>query len=320
MKQTSEFQSLIATLCDPAFDRVLIACHRAPDGDACGSAHALSYALRCLGKSARVFCPDPFPAKFEAIFRAEQDLGAFVPEHFVTVDIAAPEMLGGADFTDRIDIVIDHHRINTVTAPLKIVNFAYASCGEIIFDILEELGVTTDAYLARCLYTAISSDTGCFRYSNTSEHTFLCAAALCRAAHPGDFWQINRTLFETRTRTQLKLESFAAEHTRFLCDGRLAVLCVNLALMHTLGATYEELEILVGFIRMVEGVEVAIVLKEKEAGVFKVSVRSEETFDASGFCQEFGGGGHLAAAGCTIRATEEEAMSAVIFHAEKRLS
>ena len=320
MTQSSEFQRLLSALRSPAFDRVLIACHRAPDGDACGSAHALSYALRRLGKTARVFCPDPFPEKFSEICRAEADLAPFDAEHFITVDIASPEMLGGAPFTDRIDFVIDHHRANTVSASVKVVWPSYASCGEIIFDILSSLGVEPDAYLVRCLYTAISTDTGCFRYSNTNEHTFLCAAHLYRAAAPGDIWRINRALFETRTRTRLKLECFAAEHTAFFLDGKLAVLSISLDLMHMLGASYEELETLVSFIRTVEGVEVAIVLKEREEGVFKVSVRSEESFDASAFCQEFGGGGHFAAAGCTIRDTLSNARDALVKKAVERLS
>ena len=103
MEQKNKLREIADMLLEPDFDRVLVACHRSPDGDAVGSSHALAHALRKLGKQARVFCPDPFGSEFSYLTGEEEGLFSFEPEHFVTVDIAAPEMLCGAEFTDRID-------------------------------------------------------------------------------------------------------------------------------------------------------------------------------------------------------------------------
>ena len=177
-----------------------------------------------------------------------------------------------------------------------------------------------DSYLARALYTAVATDTGCFRYSNTTEETYLAAAKLSRYAEKGDFYRINKLMFETKSRLRLALEADAANRVALSQDGRIAYLGVSLARQKELGADYRELDTMINVIRQLEGVEVAIVAKEREPGVFKVSVRSEEGFDASQFCAVFGGGGHVAAAGCTVEGKEEEVLSALLDEAKRRLS
>jgi len=313
-------ESIAATFKDPEFDQILVCCHRSPDGDACGSAHALSYALRQMGKQARVFCPDSFGNEFSDLTRAEEALPPFTPRHFVTVDVAAPEMLSDAPFASQIEIVIDHHRVNTVSAPLKWVCADASSCGELVLELILLWEHPLDAYLAKALYTAIATDTGCFRYSNTNEKTFLAAATLSRFAEEGEFYRINKRLFETKSRKRLVLEAYAIENAVFFADGKGAYLSVSLETQRRLGATYSDLEVLINVIRQIEGVLVSFVAKEREEGVFKVSVRSEKGFDASDFCQHFGGGGHLAAAGCTLLAAEEEAVSLLVQEVQRRLS
>lgn len=318
MEQTNSKDKIISLFKDPVFDRVLVACHRSPDGDAIGSAHALVWALRKMGKCARVFCPDPFPEKFDYITHpaVSED---FDPEHFVTVDVAASDMLCDAPFLDRIDVVIDHHRINSVQAPVKLVLPEVASCGEICLDLIREMKVPFDAYLARALYTAIATDTGCFRYSNTNEHTFSSAAFLSSFAEEGDFYRINKAMFETKTPKEVRLEAFAAQEVEVTCGGRLAYLSVSLEKQKEMGAQYADLENLVNVIRQIQGVRVSIVAKEREEGIYKVSVRAEEGFDASEFCAHFGGGGHIAAAGCTVVGTEKEVLAALLSEGERRL-
>ncbi len=315
----NSWEEVLSLLKDPAFDRILVACHRSPDGDACGSSFALSSALRKMGRQARVFCPDPFGEDFSQIVQVERDLPFFEPEHFITVDIASPEMLCGAPFADKIDLVLDHHRVNTVSGTVKFVNPEAASCGEIVLEIIRALNVPMDRFLALALYTAISTDTGCFRYSNTNENTFLAAAFLSGFVERGDFYRINKRFFETKSRARLMLESFAAQSVTFFAEGRLAVLSVSLARQKELGASYEELDVLVNVIRQIKGVQVCFVIKEKEPGSFRVSVRSEEGFDAADFCAFFGGGGHLAAAGCTVQGEESQVVDALVCEAERRL-
>jgi len=320
MEMRTDWNDLIKTLQDPIFDRVLVACHRSPDGDATGSAHALAYALRKMGRKARVFCPDPFGKEFSYLTREEEALAPFEPVHFVTVDVADPDMLCGADFSDRIDVCLDHHRNSRVEARYRFVDPTAASCGEIVLDVIRALGLDMDAYLARALYTAVATDTGCFRYSNTTERTFLAAAYLSRFAEKDDFYTINKAMFETKSRIRLLLEAEAAQNVSFASCGKIAYLAVTLERQKELNADYRELDTMINVIRQIEGVQVAIVAKERESGVFKVSVRSEAPFDASAFCAAFGGGGHVAAAGCTLTGTSAEVISALVEEGERRLS
>jgi len=305
---------------EPGFDRVLVACHRSPDGDACGSAYALVWALRRMGKKAKVFCADPFGKEFSYLLAMDETQEDFEPEHFVTVDVADPEMLCGAEFTERLDLCLDHHRINRVEAKKKYVDHQSASCGEIILLLLKEMGLNPDRRISAALYTAISTDTGLCRYSNTNEDTFLALAELSRYAEKGDFYQINKILFETKSFDRLKLESYGVEKVRFGKNGRIAYLLIPRSEQERLGANYEDLNVLVNVIRQIEGVIVAMVIKEREAGVWKVSVRSEAPFDASEFCAQFGGGGHVAAAGCALQGEEAKVEAALLREAEGRLS
>ncbi|MBR2634537.1 MAG: DHH family phosphoesterase [Clostridia bacterium] len=320
MKNEIELKKIANLLQDPVVDRVLVACHRSPDGDACGSAHALGHALRKMGKQVAIFCPDPFGERFSYLVEKEAFEADFEPSFFITVDIASPEMLCGADFADRIDLALDHHRINTVSAKHHYVDADSASCGEIILDLIGYLPVSPDAYLAEALYTALVSDTGCFRYSNTNENCYRAAALLASFAEEGAFYRINKRLFETKTPKEMMIEGYAAREVGLFADNRVAYLSVSLAEQKRLGASYEELDQVINVIRKLEGVLVSVVLKERESGVFKISVRSEEAFDAAAFCAHFGGGGHRAAAGCTVEGDEKEVLSRVLQEAERRLS
>lgn len=318
--KTTELAQIALRLIDPAFDRVLVACHRSPDGDTVGCAHALTHALRALGKEARVWCADPIPGDFAFLAMEEADLPFFQADHFVAVDVAAADMLPGAAFADSLDVVIDHHRTNDLPGEYRYVDPGAAACGEIILELFGAMGVEVDVYIARALYTAIATDTGCFKYSNVTENTFLCAAFLARRAQKGDLYRINKHFFETKSRHRMKLEAFAASDAEFYFGGKAAYLSVPLEKQMELEASYEDLEPLINVIRQVEGVVVAIVAKEREEGVFKVSVRSEAGFDASAFCNAFGGGGHLAAAGCTLTGTEDEVRSRLVDAVREKLS
>ena len=320
MEQKTSLKEIARLLLDPAFDRILVACHRTPDGDAAGSSHALAYALRKLGKQARVFCPDPFGEEFSYITKAEEDLPPFSAERFITVDVASPKMLPDAPFLDRVDLVLDHHRISTLPGKIRWICPERASCGEIVLDLLREMEVPFDSYLALALYTAVATDTGCFRYSNTNENTFLAAAFLSHFVPEGAFYRINKALFETKSRLRLSLESFASSRMKLAAEGKIAYLSISRKTQAELRARYEDLDPLINVIRQLAGVVVSLVVKEREEGVFKVSVRSEEGFDASEFCCVFGGGGHKAAAGCDLCGTEEEVVRKLLAEAVGRIS
>lgn len=300
------------------FDRVLIACHRNPDGDTIGSAFALAHALRLMKKSARVYCPDPFPEDFAAI--TSENGRDFEPERYIAVDCASAEMLDGAPFADALSAVIDHHRVSTLAAPYKYVDERSAACGEIVYELIRRLPVQPDEYIAKALYCALATDTGCFRYTNTTPRTHRIAAKLLEIADRDEIADLVKRLFETKSRRRMALEAFAAEKARFLFEGKAAFLTVTLEDQKRFDVSYADLDPLIDVIRQVEGVKVALCVKERQENEFKVSVRADRGFDACAFCAVFGGGGHIAAAGCTIRGTKEETEQKLITVLEERFS
>lgn len=318
MKICSE-KEIAEIFLSPDFDNILIACHVNPDGDAVGSAWSLAAGLEKLGKKVKCFCSDRIGQDFSYISSRFQS-GDFEIKKIVTCDVAAPEMLGEVDFADRINIAIDHHRINSIVADHKIVDADAASCGEIVLRILREMKIVPDEYMASALYTAISTDTGCFRYSNTCKSTFEAAAYLSDYAADGDFYRITKKLFETKSKKRMALEAYTASQCRYLFGEKVGFITFTSQDMERLGVQYWDLDPMINIIRQTEGVLVSVVAKEKEKDVFKVSVRSEEMFDAAEFCAQFGGGGHLRAAGCTINGNAKEVENALISALEKELN
>lgn len=306
-----DFRLVLEKLCDPDFDDILILCHQNPDGDAAGSSHALCRALQKAGKRARVFCRDPFPKEFFHITEP-LEVQEFEPRHFVSVDVADPALLGEESLAEKIEIAVDHHLKNTLSAPLKWVDASSASCAEMVLKLIREMPVEMDLYIASAVFTGLMTDTGCFRYSNTKESTFLAAAYLSSFDENGFFYDITKRIFETKSRKQMKLEAHAVEKAEFYFSSRVGLLVFGQKDMQEEGITFPELDGIINVLRQTEGVSVSIVLKEKEKNVFKASVRSEKNFDAASFAARFGGGGHRAAAGFSIEGSAEEVKKAVL--------
>ena len=184
--------------------------HNYPDGDCLGCGCALALALRKLGKNANVVTTDK-PKNLDFITSIVEDMD-FEPEFIVSVDVADEKLLGKNEdsYRGRIDLCIDHHGSNVVTAPQKYVDPTAAAAGEIIFELIKELGVTIDRNIANCLYTAVSTDTGCFRYVNTTSKTLRIAADLLDIGCDSDF--INKIMFETKTKRRIELERDVLEN------------------------------------------------------------------------------------------------------------
>ena len=279
-------------------DNFCILTHRRPDGDTLGSATALCMGLRQLGKTAYLL------ENGEASpFLSQCMLGLTCPEAapgavVVTVDVAAPSQLTSKaqDILHRIVLRIDHHATATSFTPLELVEPSAAACGEIVYDLLMEMGVSMTKELAWRLYIAISTDTGCFRYANTTAHTYEVAAAC--AATGADLYPITQTLFDTNSLGKLKLQSWVVEHAVFLSGGQAAVCAIPKSLEETVGP--DDLEGIPGFLRAIEGVKISATLRETEDGS-KMSVRAVPGYDASQICQKFGGGGHKGAAGAAVQ-------------------
>ena len=278
--------------------------HDCPDGDTLGSGFALCLALQQMGKKARVITTS-VPRDFTFLQQG------IVPQQFetqtvVSVDVADEKLLGvNKDaYSGRIDLCIDHHVTNKITAPLRLVDGHAAANCEILFRLFQEMGVTFTRDIANNLYTGISTDTGCFRYTNTTADTLRTAAAVmdigCDTAY------INKVMFETKSRKKIALEREVYNTMEFCCNGCCAIIAVTLETRNKVGVDDGELEGLASIPRQVEGVQIGITLREKAPGDFKISVRTDESVNAAAFCARFGGGGHAAAAGCSIKGSLED--------------
>ena len=283
-----------------AHDNYDILTHAYPDGDTLGSGFALCLALRQIGKKARVITTG-VPSKFTYLQKniEEED---FTTETVVSVDVAAESLLGS----------------NTFTAKEKFVDkYAAANC-EILYKLFLRMHINFTKDIADCLYTGISTDTGCFRYTNTTAETMRVAASLmdfgCNTAY------INKAMFETKSKNKIQLERAVYESMTYCADGRCAIIYTTLDMLKKLNTGDDEMEGLASIPRQIEGVLIGITMREKEGGFFKISVRTNNNINASDFCSQFGGGGHPAAAGCSIEGDLETVKTTLEKAAEKFLS
>ena len=292
-------------------DRVLILAHRRPDGDTLGSAAALCRGLRQLGKTAYVLENPEVTEKYRFLTEGLTKKAAGEEDTVISVDIAALSLLtdNAAALADRIALRIDHHFSAHSFTPMELVDHEAAACGDIIFDILERMGVKPEPQIAEALYTAVSTDTGCFRFSNTNAHCYAVAAA-CSAAG-GDLYTINRKIFDTFSLAKLRLQSYLTEHICLFHGGKMAICLLPRAVEQELGVNENDMDSISGFPQSVEGVEVSALLRQNPDGRIKLSMRAIPGFDVAAVCARLGGGGHKAAAGATLDMTMEQAAAAV---------
>lgn len=303
------FEALCRELSTP--ENTLIICHTRPDGDAIGSAFALKAILGLAGSEAYCICADEVPKRLKFLTASIQSSSLidslpedFLPERIITVDTASVDQMGklGPALADMVNIMIDHHKAGAPYADHYIDSSA-AATGEIVFKIatalLTDKGKQIPLDVCRCLYAAISSDTGCFKYSNVTPLTHMAAAALVRSGI--DAAEINRLLFDAKSPARLNAEKVGLENLKTCCDGRIAVIALDYDDIVRSEVDPEELDAFIDVARCVDGVEVAFAVKQHESGdVFRVSMRSNGRVDVSEICAEFGGGGHAKAAGCGI--------------------
>ncbi len=299
-------------------DHIIILMHKSPDGDAIGCAYALCYALRKLGKSAQVRCSDPVPEKYGYLTKEVPDQH-FTPAYIVSADLAAEQLFGDAlqEYTDRVDLCIDHHGSNSGFARYGIIDPSAGACTQIVLRVIEAMEVPIDRYLANAIFTGLSTDTGCFKFSNASSETFRIAAEMIDKG--AESAMINRIMFDTKSRARLEIERMALDSVRFYADGQIATVSVTQQMLRQSGADESETEGIASIPRQIEGVRIGITIKEKEDGTFRISMRTTDDVDASAVCAVFGGGGHKAAAGCSVSGTAEEVTRQLVAVSEKFL-
>jgi phosphoesterase RecJ-like protein len=284
----------------------LVTSHVRLDGDAVGSELALYEALRGLGKEAVVYNQDRTPQMYAFL----PDAGAIVNrlgplegyDAVFVLDCSEIERVG--DEAPRIAgirqiVNIDHHISNDLYGHLTLTDPEASSTGEMVFRLLDGMGLAVTKDMAVNLYTAILTDTGAFRYSNTGPGTFAVAGRLLeKGADPA--W-IAQMVYETHPAVKFRLLGRALATLEFDWQGRIAALAVTKKMLDEAGAQWEHTEGFVEYPRSIEGVQVAVFFSEIGEGLYKVSLRSKGRFNVEKVARTFGGGGHINAAACRIR-------------------
>lgn len=288
--------------------------HMKPDGDCVGSGLALAQTLQYLGKQALLVSHDPHPAVYDFLPGRQFHTRAqyIEPEDFraevaIFVDCTDPERAGkGLELAKNcVWVNIDHHVSNTRFGSVNVVAPDAAATGEIIYRLIGALGAPLTKDIATCLYVAIATDTGGFRYQNTTKETFEIAAKLTDAgANP---WEISELVFESRSVSSLLLLGKALTTLKLYHGGKLASVVVTKETMAGAGASPDDTEGIVGYPRSISGVEVALFFREAEDDQgFHVSFRSRSKVDVSEIAVKLGGGGHPRAAGALVAGAFEE--------------
>jgi phosphoesterase RecJ-like protein len=279
-------------------DNYLLLTHRRPDGDTLGSAAALCAGLRTMGKTAYLWRNPEITARYlpyaEPYFPDPEE-----PEtEFITISLdTATSALLGEGWTGKVDLSIDHHPSESKYAGLEYSAPDAAACGEVVQHLLTDLGVPITKEIATLLYIAISTDTGCFRYSNTTAQTHRLAARLMDTGI--DITELHANIF-VKSRLRLSVEAAISRRIEYHAGGLVAV--ASLSLAEKGEASEDDLENLVGLIQVIEGVKVVFLLREYKKG-WRVSCRTAEPYSANLVCSILGGGGHARAAGADISET-----------------
>ena len=298
-------------------DDIIIFPHVNPDGDCLGSSIALAMSLTNIGKKARVIVEENVPSAYEFLpglkylemYKEDKSNGQLA----AAIDTGDRKRLGErVRLFDRCKFTmnIDHHKTNTSFADYNFVDASKSSAGEIIFDILKSMNVKIDKSIAVCLYVAIATDTGGFRYSNTTADTHRTAAKLME--YGLNAGELSSRLFDVVSKSKVLLTAEVIKTLETFSGGKIAFLEVNDKILESAGAVPGDCDGLVNIGRNIEGVEVAVLLKEIGNNEIKVNMRSNKYADVASIAGFFSGGGHARAAGCTIYSHMKKAKSMLL--------
>lgn len=292
-------------------DNFIVLTHASPDGDTLGAGYALYYGLKQLGKQAEVICPDVIPEDY-AYFLCETDHVNRQNAKLVAVDVADKRLLGALadEFGDDIDLNIDHHISNTRYAKALYLDATASATCEIIFEILKALKVKLNDIIAQAIYTGISTDTGCFKYSCVTARTHKIAATLYDYDIKADV--INKVMFDTKSKALLCLERMVLDTAEYHFDDKCMMVCVTAEMLKATGCKGTQLEGITNISRSVDGVLAGITIKQTDDESFKVSVRTYEPLNASEICKSLGGGGHKNAAAVVLKGELSEVKTKIL--------
>ena len=304
----------------------LILFHTRPDVDAVGSAFALKLIIEALGAKAYCLCADELPRRLRFLtdsFDRLDSVGQIDSYRVITVDCGSASQLGSLYEHLKPSLAIDHHRTSTPFCD-GYTDSAAAATAEIIYEVSQDLierGALTSLprRFYECVYAAISSDTGSFRYSNTTPNTHRIAAEII--ARGIDAADINHSLFESKTLSELRASAAATDHLSTYIDGRVAVVAFSAEQLSRLEIEREHYDVFIDVARSLAGAEVAFSVRCAPGDRYcRVSMRSCGEVDVSRICAAFGGGGHIRAAGCTVELDDvNEVVKRVLKEIEKQL-
>ncbi len=293
-----------------SMNKIYIITHMFPDGDALGSAFSLCRMLQKIGKQATVLLGNEIPKKFE-FMKEYIEPQIFKEEYIISVDLASNSLLEPSleKYASKIDLCIDHHISNRKFAALNYIDPTAAANSEIIYDLIELLNVPIDKYIAEGLYIGISSDTGCFRYSNTTYKSHEIAAKLMKQGVAVS--RINEKLFTLKSKKILEIEKLLNQNIKYFADGQLAITFITLKDLQKYNIKDNECDGIASIPIRIEGVNVGITLREKSPDNYKVSVRTSEEVNANNVASMFEGGGHFRAAGFSIQGKINEIINEI---------
>ena len=294
---------------------IVILTHESPDGDAIGSSLAMEKALRDMGKEPDVIIKE-YPRIFNFLPNANKVKEETDVEKYdlaISLDCADLKRLVGKEYFEEAKktIVIDHHGSNTMYGDINFVNPVAPACCEILIGMFTYFNIDINIELGSCILTGIITDTGGFQWGGVTPETFEFAAELVR--NGAKLKEICRIALRKKSKVHCELEKLIYDRMEFFEDGKIAIAYLTLEDYNNLNAEIGDDEGLVEMLRDIEGVEIAILLKEKEgANGFKASLRSHETINVSDICMLLGGGGHRGAAGCFVSGALDQAEKKVI--------
>jgi len=293
-------------------DDFCIVCHAGPDGDTIGSSYGMYYALKKIGKRAKVICADPIPQKFDYLLTNYVDEVLNSPT-IVTMDTADIVLLG--DLKEEIkasgvDLNIDHHIMNVPFAKKMYLNTKSSSNCENVLEVILEMEISLDKNIANALYTGIITDTGCFKYENVNSDTHRHASILIDAG--ADYDYISFIHFDQITREYIELEQIVMGSIEYYFNDICCMMSIDNRTIEKTGAKTTDVDILTAKSKSIKGIDVSVIIKQKTDLFYKVSFRTSKKYEANKIAGHFGGGGHIRAAGCAIDGSLEDVKNKIL--------
>lgn len=295
----------------------LIATHENPDGDGIGSILALAEGLKQKGKKVHLYIKDPVPKMYHYLPKHKL-IKTRIPKNgkydlsFI-VDLGELERVG-PDFINHPGrgetISLDHHARGEHNADFNFCLPKQASSGEVIFKVLKAMKAKITKPMATCMYTAMVTDTGSFKYSNTTQETFAIAAELMK--QKVDVWEVAFNCFESSSPGRIDYLKRVLNTLEVHKNGKIAWIHLKQKDLKASGAAPDEAEGFINYPRSVEGVEVALAFKEQSPGKYKMSFRSKDYVDVAAIANKFDGGGHIRASGCRVEGSFEQVKAKIL--------